>query len=195
VLALLICSGLGACESTDGWTTIELYRGAHVDDRSHDFTREDDSKAVAASFQRMIGALDQERPRAFPLAVGELVLGGALFIFAAAAMTGRGGARRVLVQLTIAQAILLIVIFVLTPKFRWGYDEWRLAQQQAQWLEANKPKVEVEQQIAALRVFWRGLAVAALAVRTVVGGLIVLALTRQRARAYYDAQSERPTEG
>src|SRR6185295_15891422 len=123
VLALLVCSGIGACESTAGWTTIELYRG-HIDDRSHELTREDDSKAVASTFQKMLGALDEERPRAFPLAVGELVLGIAVFIFAAAAMTGRGGARRALVQLMVAQTIVVCAMFFVTPKFRAAETEW-----------------------------------------------------------------------
>jgi hypothetical protein len=194
VLALLVCSGIGACESTAGWTTIEMYRG-HIDDRSHDFTREDDSKAVATTFQKMLGTLDEERPRVFPLAVGELVLGIAVFVFAAAAMTGRGGARRALVQLTVAQTALVIALFVVTPKYRWAESDWIIAQQSAQMLEQGKSEADVRPQVAALRVFRRGLAIAVLVLRASVAGLVILALTRQRARAYYDAQTEPEAEG
>jgi hypothetical protein len=194
VLALLVCSGIGACESTAGWTTIELYRG-HIDDRSHDMTREDDAKAVATTFQKMVGALDEERPRAFPLAVGELVLGIAVFVFAAAAMTGRGGARRALVQLMVAETALVCALFFVTPKFRAAETEWLVAQQTGQMLEKGQTEADVRPQMAALRVFRRGLAVALLVVRTSVAGLVLLALTRQRARAYYDAQGEREAEG
>lgn len=194
VLALLICSGIGACESTAGWTTIELYRG-HIDDRSHEMTREDDSKAVASTFQKMLTSLDEERPRAFPLAVGELVLGIAVFVFAAAAMTGRGGARRALVQIMVAQTIIVCALFFVTPKFRLAETEWLVAQQSGQMLEKGQPEAEVRPQMAALRVFRRGLAVALLVVRTSVAGLVLLALTRQRARAYYDSQGEREAEG
>ncbi len=194
VLALLVCSGIGACESTAGWTTIELYRG-HIDDRSHELTREDDSKAVASTFQKMLGALDEERPRAFPLAVGELVLGIAVFVFAAAAMTGRGGARRALVQLMAAQTILVCALFFVTPKFRAGETEWLVAQQSGQMLEKGQSEADVRPQMAALRVFRRGLGVALLVLRTSVAGLVLLALTRQRARAYYDGQGEPEAEG
>jgi hypothetical protein len=194
VLALLICSGIGACESTAGWTTIELYRG-HIDDRSHEMTREDDAKAVASTFQKMLSSLDEERPRAFPLAVGELVLGIAVFVFAAAAMTGRGGARRALVQLMVAQTILVCALFFVTPKFRLAETEWLVAQQSGQMLEKGQSEADVRPQMAALRVFRRGLAVALLIVRTGVAGLVLLALTRPRARAYYDAQGEREAEG
>ncbi|HEY2369657.1 MAG TPA: hypothetical protein VGH87_24830 [Polyangiaceae bacterium] len=194
VLALLVCSGIGACESTAGWTTVELYRG-HIDDRSHDMTREDDAKAVATSFQKMVGALDEERPRAFPLAVGELVLGIAVFVFAAAAMTGRGGARRALVQLMVAETVLVGALFFVTPKFRAAETEWLVAQQTGQMLEKGQSEADVRPQMAALRVFRRGLGVALLVLRTSVAGLVLLALTRQRARAYYDAQGEREAEG
>jgi len=194
VLALLICSGIGACESTAGWTTIELYRG-HIDDRSHEMTREDDSKAVASSFQKMLAGLDEERPRAFPLAVGELVLGIAVFVFAAAAMTGRGGARRALVQLMVAQTILVLAIFFVTPKFRAAETEWLVAQQSGQMLEKGQPEAEVRRDMAALRAFRRGLGVALLVLRASIAGLVLLALTRPRARAYYDAQGEPEAEG
>ena len=194
VLALLICSGIGACESTAGWTTIELYRG-HIDDRSHEMTREDDAKAVASTFQKMLSSLDEERPRAFPLAVGELVLGIAVFIFAAAAMTGRGGARRALVQLMVAQTLVVVALFFVTPKFRAAQTEWIVAQHSGQMLEKGQSEAELRQQIVALRVFRRGLGVAFLIVRASVAALVLLALTRRRARAYYDAQGEREAEG
>ena len=194
VLALLICSGLGACESTAGWTTIELYRG-HIDDRSHDMAREDSSKAVAASFQNMLGALDQERPRAFPLAVAELVLGIAMFIFAAAAMTGRGGARRALVQLMIAQTAVVAAIFFVTPKFRSTETEWLVAMDSGRGLEKGQTEAEVRPQAAADRVFRHGATIALLVLRISVAGIVILALTRPRARAYYDAQGEREAEG
>ena len=194
VLALLVCSGIGACESTAGWTTIELYRG-HIDDRSHEMTREDDSKAVASTFQKMLSSLDEERPRAFPLAVGELVLGIAIFIFAAAAMTGRGGARRALLQLTVAQTIIVLALFFVTPKYRAATTEWLVAQQSGQLLEKGQSEAEVRPSMAALRVFRRGLGVALLVLRVSVAGLVLLALTRPRARAYYDAQGEPEAEG
>jgi hypothetical protein len=194
VLALLICSGIGACESTAGWTTIELYRG-HIDDRSHEMTREDDSKAVASTFQKMLTSLDEERARAFPLSVAELVLGIAIFVFAAAAMTGRGGARRALVQLMAAQTIVVCAMFFVTPKFRSAETEWLVAQQTGQMLEKGQTEAEVRPQMVALRVFRHGLGVALLVVRTAVAGLVILALTRPRARAYYDAQGEPEAEG
>ncbi len=200
MLALLICSGLGACGSTDGWGTIEIYRGAQLDATrdltSHgDSLREDDRKAIQAAVDKMLAAMDVERPRVFPLAVAELVLGVAMFIFAAAAMTGRGGARRVLVQIVIAQALLVLATFVLTPTLRWSNIDIMLAQANVKALSHGEKPETVELTVPALRVFYRGVIIALLVVRSAVAALIVVALTRPRARAFYDAQSERPTEG
>jgi len=194
VLALLVCFWIGACQSTDGWTTIELYRG-HVDDQSHELTREDDSKAVASTFQKMLASLDEERPRAFPLSVAELVLGIATLVFAAAAITGRGGARRALLQLVVAQAIVMCAMFFVTPKFRASETEWLIAIKSGQMLEKGQAEADVRLQMVAARVGRRGLAIALLILRTGIAGLVLVALTRPRARAYYDAQGEPEAEG
>lgn len=188
VLALLICSGLGACGSTTGWGTIEVYRGAPFDNRAHDFTREDDIKNVAASGDRLLAAMEAERPMAFPLAAGELVLGIAMFILAAAAMTGRGGARRALVQIMLAQTILVVATFVLTPKYRHAQIDWVLAQQVAKDLESGQTQEQIDQTVPAIRVFYSGISVAAIVLRAVVGGLVIVALTRRRSREFYDTQ-------
>ncbi len=195
VLALLVCSGMGACGSTSGWATIELYRGAQVDNRAQDFKRDEDRKAVTAAFDRMLSAMDEERPRAFPLAAGELVLGVAMFLMAAAAMTGRGGARRALVQVTLAQAILVVIAFFLTPKYRWAQIDWAVAQEAGKLFESGQPQDQIERTIPAIRVLYRSIPIVQLVIRSIVALLVMFALTRPRARAYYDSQNERPTEG
>lgn len=194
VLALLICSGFGACGSTGGWATIELYRGAQADSRAADFSHEDNRKAVTATYDRIMTAMDAERPREFPLAAGELVLGFAMFMLAAAAMTGRGGARRALVQVTIAQAALDVASFVLTPKTRFARIDWAMAQEAGKLLEAGQSKAQVDHTMPWMRVLAHGLSIAELVVTTIVAGLIVFALTRPRSRAYYEPQPERPNE-
>lgn len=195
VLALLVCSGMGACGSTNGWGTIEVYRGAQLDNGSQQFQQDDNRKAVTAAFDKFMGAMDEERPRAFPISAAELVIGIAMFIMSAAAMTGRGGARRALVQLTFAQAALYVAAFFLTPKIRWAKVEWVIAEQAAALAEKGQSQVQVNQMLAANRVFYRSVPIVALILTVVTAVLVIFALTRQRSRAYYDSQSERPTEG
>ncbi len=189
VLALLICSGLGACGSTAGWGTIEIFRGATFDNRAHDFTREEDTKAIAAAGDRILSSMDEERPKAFALAAGDLVLGVAMFIFAAAAMTGRGGARRVLVQLMLAQAALVIATFLLTPKSRHAQIDWVLAQDRAKAIEAGQNEEQFERARPALSVFYTSIGVAQLVLRGVIATLVVVALTRRRSREFYETQA------
>jgi len=189
VLALLICSGLGACGSTSGWGTIEIFRGAPFDNRARDFTREDDSKAVAAAGDRMLAAMEEERPKAFPLAAGDLVLGIAMFVLAAAAMTGRGGARRALVQIMLAQTALVVATFVLTPLSRHTQVDWAVAQEAAKLVESGQTQDQVDRAIPAIRVLYGAIAIAFLVVRSVVAALVVVALTRRRAREFYEAQA------
>jgi hypothetical protein len=194
VLALLICSCLGAWGATEGWALIDIYRGAQVD-VTRDLPREDDRKTVQVAVDNMLVAMDAERPRIFPLAAAELVLGIAMFVFAAAAMTGRPGARRVLVQVVIAQAILVVLTFLLTPKLRASNIELMLAQTNAKALSHGEKAESIELTVPAMRVFFRGLTIAWLGVRSGIAALVVVGLTRSRARAFYDAQSERPNEG
>ncbi len=192
ILALLICSGLGACGSTDGWRNIEVYRGVPLE--LPEMTREEDRQSMQAAADKLLAAMDAERSRLFPMSVAELVLGIAMFVFAAAAMTGRGGARRVLVQLVAAQAVLVLAMFLLTPKLRWAPVDILLAQANAKELEhGDKPEV-VAQNAPAIRVAYRGALIAGLALRTVLAGLVIVALTRQRSRQFYEAAGERPNE-
>jgi hypothetical protein len=142
----------------------------------------------------MLAAMDAERSRLFPLAVAELVLGVAMFVFAAAAMMGRAGARRAAVQIAIAQAGLIVLAFVLAPKYRWTDPDLALVSAHANLARTTSPE-ELERTLPAIRVMYRGLYVALLVLREAMAALIVVALTRQRALAFYDAQSETPTEG
>lgn len=190
VLALLLCSGLGACGATDGFTTIEIYRGTQLDinrELGPDATQ-DERTALQGALDHMLEAMDAERPRLFPLAAAELVLGGAMFIFAAAAMMGRAGARKPAVQLAVAQALLAIVTFALTPKYRAAQIDFGLV---TTTIKSHPPPDMLE----TLKVFSRGMQVLQLVIRSIVAALIVVALTRRRARAWYEAQSETPTEG
>jgi hypothetical protein len=194
VLALLVCSGLGAFGATDGWETIEIFRGAQLE-VPHTITREENRVMVQAATEKMVESMEAERARLFPLAAAELVLGVSMFIFAAGAMMGRGGARRILVQIAIAQTTLVLVTFLLAPKSRWGWSDLHIAQSAAMQIEHGETREAIEQQMPIWRAFSRGISIAALALRTGITALVVVALTRQRARAFFDAQSETSAEG
>jgi hypothetical protein len=196
VIALLTCLiGFGGCGSLAAWGTIERFRGVEVEPPSADLTHEDNRKAAAAAYDRWTAAIQTERARSFPLTVGELVLGLAIFFFSSAAWMGRGGARRALVQLTVAQAALVLATFVMTHRSRSAAIEWQMTVASSKMIEGGQPRAQVEQNIPAIRAISHGATIAALAVQSIVALLVVVALTRPRALAYYDSQDERPNEG
>jgi hypothetical protein len=114
-----------------------------------------------------VTALDGAKDRMFPLSAAMLVLGGAMVVFAARAMGGRPRAREVLIQLVCVQAVVAALTYALTPDLRAAEDR--------AWRDAGRGEV-----------FRRVAPPTLLGLRTLASALIVLALTRPRARAYFD---------
>ena len=197
VVALLLCSVLGAYGSLDGYETIALYRTTQIDTSYvlRDIAQEDNRKAAAASVDRLLFAMEEEKPRLFPLAAGELVLGLAMFMLSIFAMAGRGGARSAVVQLVVVQAGLVVAMHVLTPKVRAAEVELGLAVKSAQLRESGTDVRMVDEASRTYRHIEPYVDVAKLGVRTALAILVLVALTRPRARAFYEARSERPNEG
>lgn len=195
VVALLLCLvGFGGCGATAAWGTIERYRGVQLEPPAADLAKEDQRKAATAAHDRWMAALDHERPRGFPLAVGELVLGLAVFFFASAAWMGRNGARRALVQLVAAQAALVVAAFFLTRASRQGAVDWQLTVSSAKAIDLGQPAAQVEQSMPITRVLFKGSMIAWLVVQSLLAVFVVISLTRPRALAYYAALNERPRE-
>lgn len=197
VLALLLCSVLGAYGSLDGYETIALYRTTEIDTSYvlRDIAQEENRKAASASVDRLLGAMEQERSKLFPLAAGELVLGLALFMLAIFAMAGRGGARPAVVQLVVAQAALVVAMHVMTPKTRAAEVDLGLAVKSAQLRESGTDPHVVDDAASTYRHIEPYLGAVKLGVRTALALLVIVALTRARTRAFYEARSERPNEG
>lgn len=196
VVALLVCMlGFGGCGATGGWQTIQRYRGVQLENPNGDLTHEDEQKAAIAAYDAWTSALESEQHRGFPLAVAELVLGLALSAFAMGAWVGRGGARRAVVQITIAQAALVIATFVAMPRARHAEIDFRLKVAAGKMIEGGQPRAEVDRTLPALRIFSEGSTIVFLVFRTIAAGLVVVALTRPRSRAYYDQHTETPHAG
>ena len=126
----------------------------------------------------------------FPLSVGELVLGLAMFILGAAAMAGRGGARSSLVQIVLVQAALIVGTYVATPKVRAAASEMELTVRAAELEEAGNDPALVKDTVHRFRQIEPAITGVVLGGRIMVALLIVLALTRKRTRAFYEAMSE-----
>jgi hypothetical protein len=197
VVALLLCSVLGAYGSLDGYETIALYRTTQIDTSYvlREISQEANRQAAQASVDRLLGAMEQEKPKLFPLAAGELVIGLALFMLSIFAMAGRGGARSAVLQLVVAQAGLVVAMHVLTPKVRAAEVDLGLAVKSAQLRENGTDSKVVDEAGATYRRIEPYLDAAKLGVRTALAILVLVALTRPRTRAFYEARRESPNEG
>jgi hypothetical protein len=156
----------GAQGLVNGCSYISYYK----DDRVQEIASEDSDhpSEERIRLEPFFHALDDTRSRVFPLSVAMLVLGGAMVMFAARAMGGRAQARRALVQVACVQALVCILFYVMTPEVRAAEGEtWRAAGYGALFRRYTPPTL--------------------LALRTLASALMVLALTRPRARAFFDS--------
>jgi hypothetical protein len=190
VLALLGALALGTAGAFQGWGIFVSYHdpidptliGAGIADEA-------DRLAVVARFEAYLQVLDMAKSRAWPLGVAALVLGTAIFIFAMRALGGSGTARAVLVQLVVAQAGANAASYLLLR----DVFEAELRLREAEDAAASRDTVPERDQAEVLRAAGKmrraGYPIA-LALDTVGSALIVVALTRRRALAFFDAKSD-----
>lgn len=188
VLALLAALALGTLGSCGGWAEIAQYRdGVSADAFTAGIAHQDDKTAVAARAQAYVHAFDAAEPRGYPLAVAALLLGGAVAFFAMRAMSGSSGSRSALVQLVIAQAALGVGSYwMLRDVYRAN-----LSLVDAQVAAAMREQItdpQMADQVVRIDAKMVHVLVPVLvAVRTLTGLLVVLALTRRRSRDFFDA--------
>jgi hypothetical protein len=190
VLALLGALALGTAGAFQGWGTFVSYHepidptvvGSGIADEA-------DRLAVIARFEAYLQVLDVAKSRAWPLGVATLVLGTAIFVFAMRALGGNRAARAVLVQLIVAQAgtnaasyWLLRDVFEAELRLREAED--------AATSRDNVPERDQAEVLRAASKMRRAGYPIALALDTLGSALIVVALTRQRTRAFFDPASE-----
>jgi hypothetical protein len=183
VMALLGALALGAYGASNGWVLMNLYReDLDVAQATKGLAEEADRLAVGSRFQALLVAIDAAKGRGWPLGIAMLLVGSAVVVFTMRALGGSAGARAVLVQLVFAQAGLDATHhWVLRDVERaiLAYQEAQLYAQYhepfyAQNLSAQPGRVETALLIP-------------LALRVAGAALIVVALTRRRSRAFYEA--------
>jgi hypothetical protein len=189
VLALPAALALGMTGACNGWATVAYYRmPIEPSFGAPDIADEADRAAVQARFDAYVQTLDAAKPRGWPIAAASLVLGSAMVFFAMRAMGGSRGARTALVQLAIAQAGLTGITYRLLR----DVDDAELRWTQAKfWAKAHERVLEKEpvDEVAIhvgerLLYAWQPVG---LALRTLGSALVVIALTRRRARDFFEA--------
>jgi hypothetical protein len=193
VLALMGALALGTTGASSGWTIVEMYRETiDPSNAGRNVSDEADRAAVIARFEAYLRVLDAARSRGWPVGVGMLVLGTGVLVAAVRTLGGRRGARPLLLQLVVAQATLSAASYwlmgdVVEAQLRW--DETR----QAADVHESFSQQQHEYADEALRLgdkLIRARPRIELALGTLCSALVVLALTRQRARDFFDASAE-----
>jgi hypothetical protein len=192
VLALIGAVSLGCTGACGGWGMVTLYRepidpsivGQHIADEA-------DRTAVVARFQAYLQALDAAKERGWPLAVATLILGTAILVASVRTLRGRGSARKVLIQLIVAQVGLSALSYWLMPRDVFDADmRFVEANQSADLHERIHDRPRADELARTGSHVLRAITPIDFSLRAVGSALIVFALTRRRAREVLDAPNE-----
>jgi hypothetical protein len=182
VLALLGALLLGTSGASAGWSRMVLYREP-VDPsfEGEGIADEAEREAIVTRAKAWLHALDDAKPRGWPLGVATLILGGAVFVFAMRTLGGSSTARSALVQLVIAQAAVNLT------------DHWLLRdfwEANARLLLAKQAALAHEHVDPALLRETTPIVPIVIALETLGSTLVVFGLTRRRSRQFLEARAE-----
>ncbi len=190
VLSLLGALALGTAGAFQGWGTFVSYRDpVDTSTAGSGIPDEADRLAVVARFQAYLQTLDAAKPRAWPLGVATLLLGGAIFVFAMRALGGSNTARAALVQLVVVQAGANAASYWLMRDVFEADLKVREAEDAAESHERVPERDRAEVLRAASKMRRAGYPIA-FALDTLSSALIIVALTRRRSREFFDAAGQ-----
>jgi len=192
--ALLLCLFFGFWGANDGCQTLAFYRGGSLDaPMEHLAVADAEQRAnIVAAYANLAVETEAARPKAFPLAAAAVVLGIAIVFFSLRAFARSASARSMLWQLAIAQTALVVGAHFALPRL-WAANMSTIAAiQRAKQAEVGRTEEERKGTEQFMRIM-PALPAAGTAVRSILGVLVVLVLTRRSTREYFDAAQ--PAEG
>lgn len=193
VLALVMALAFGAGCWTEGCGRLAFYRGetdygAALNQQIKDET---DRARVESLYQRYLDAADTGKGRAIPIAAAIFVLGAALLALTARGLAGKSNTRTALMQVVAAQAIVVAGSYFALKPMRESELEWQSEHTLAMKRETMKPE-EFERVAPIMHQMRRWTPPAWLAFRSFASILILVALTRQRSREFFEAAGAGP---
>lgn len=184
VVALLGALALGTTGAYAGWSAAALYFVSVDPSRAGDgIADEHDRALVVTRAESELQVLDAARARGWPLSVATLLLGTATLLFAIRALGGSAGARKVLMQLVLAQAGLGVASHYLLRDVFEADLRWLEAKEAA---EEHASGLTREQSPMPSAAVLRAASTMILVLRTLGSVLVVIGLTRSRSRAYFE---------
>ena len=190
--AALVASWIyGAQAMSDGWEELAFYRGERPDVLAvaDQIASADARDAAAAAGDRWLAIKDAAKKREMPIGAASLLLGAAMVLFAARSMAGRESSRSALVQVVAVHAGLVIAAFLLTQDVTLAQSAFQMR------LSEGLTRADPEAMAATreiLHVIERALGPISVTMDAAVSALIVLALTRPRARAFFTTTAPGP---
>jgi hypothetical protein len=188
VAALALALAFGVECWTFGYARLSFYRYGPTQDATlgTPIAQEDSRARVEAAYTRFLDAADDAKRRSVPLAAANFVLGAALLALAARGLSRRPSARGALVQVVVVQAAVAVGGYLATKAMRDAEMAWIF-----EISLAKQPVTpETAEALPLVRSIQHVLVPAWLVVRTLASGLIVLALTRPRSRAFFEAAAD-----
>lgn len=189
--ALVLALFFGAGGWTDGCNRLAFFRGErqHLTDLVSQIPSSEDRAHSQALYDSWIETADNARGRGVPLAAGTFVLGAALLLLAARGLAGRGNARSALMQVVTAQAILVAVSYFVLRDVWKAEDTWQYYTGLVLKREEAPPDA-FPQVVKLIHFVQRWEPPAWLAFRSFASLLILVALSRPRARTFFETPSD-----
>jgi hypothetical protein len=190
LLALIAAFIVGAGCWTEGCNRLAFYRGEHDHTRTLNASiRDDGDRAHAESlYQRFVDASEGARGRAVPIAAATFVLGAALLALAARGLAGRSNTRSALMQVIAAQALVVAIGYFVTHEMRNAELDWEFEYSLIHQHESLPPE-QYREVVPTVRAMRQWAPPSWLVLRSFASALILLALSRPRAREFFEAPS------
>lgn len=180
VLALSIAFFVGAVSTMQGCQTFAIYQGAYPSASIVEtIPTENGRKQVEEGYSHYTDVLFAAKSRAFPLNVASWVFGIAIMAFAMRALSGSRVARNYMLQVLTAAGLIVASEYWLIRDVGIAEVQYRMALQGG--VPPQMPSSPSPAELA------RAVLVAGIALKLFAVGAILVALTRARTKAFYDA--------
>jgi hypothetical protein len=196
LVALIVALVFGAGCWTEGCGRLAFYRGEQDQSQALNATIKSDADRTRAEalYHRFTEVADAGRRRAIPMAAAIFVLGAALLALASRGLAGKTNTRNALVQVTTAQAIVVVLAYFVTRDIRNAELDWEMERTLIHQRE-TLPADQYEQVVPMMASMRRYVVPGWLVFRTIASALVVFALTRPRSREFFEAAGKAVSEG
>ena len=188
LVALALTFVFGVAGWLSGCQTIEEYRAqpAAFEKQIEVLPTAEDRDTARASYEKYQASMETAKTRQYPFGVAEFLLGAAMLALTARTFGGRSGARSMLLQVTAAQAVLLVVAYFVTRDAReaWLVHIGVTGSMMSPPDSIERLSLRPGMVTAVASSFWSTW----IFVRTLLSAMAIVLLTRKQTTAFTDAR-------